>query len=414
MGIDSTTPFVLDYTKEQGIYTIITDFNSPEKAPLKLAADEYWMIDVGDLDQLEERCRQEGIEYIFAGCHEFCLDMTKELCRRLHAPFYASEEGWEVSRDKTLFKAHCISCDIDVAHGYQLSNDFAPQVLQTIVYPVVVKPSDASAERGLSVCYDEGELSKAYLYAQTFSQNGNIIVEEYVDGDEVDIFYYVDNEEAHLLAVHDNLQCFVNGRMNMSFVLNQSRYYDEYVAQVDQKVKKLIQRMRCHTGVVFFQAIRKNGKYYFLETGHRLDGVGCWVAMKWFCQCSYLEWMVDLAIGKHPVIAWNALDLSPQQKHSAIYLYWARPGRVCAIQGKYELAQMNGVTIGLERFRPGDVVQKTDNFLQIAWYLQIIAENTEQLVNKLVFINQTLRLVDQQGNSMMIPYEDYSFVYQHY
>ena len=41
--------------KRRGIYTIVTDNLSVEKAPLKLLADEYWMISTADIDVLEER-----------------------------------------------------------------------------------------------------------------------------------------------------------------------------------------------------------------------------------------------------------------------------------------------------------------------------------------------------------------------
>lgn len=414
MGIDCTTKFVIEYARTQGIYTIITDYNTLERAPLKRLADEYWMINVGDLDLLEERCRAEQITSVFAGCHEFCLDMAKELCKRLNLPFYASEEGWATGRDKARFKKHCMECGLDVAHGYPLDGFFSPEVLAAVRYPVVVKPSDASAERGLSICHNEAELRRGYENALSFSQNGNIIVEEYVEGNEVDIVYYVDDGIPHLICVNDNLLVKVNERMNMSFIPNQSRYYDEYVREVEAKVEKLIQRMECKNGVVTFQAIRKDGKYYFLEAGNRLDGAGCWVAMKRFYQASYLEWMVDLARGRKPVIDWNAVDFSPVGKHSAIYLYWARPGHVQAVKGRELIEGADGISIAIGRFQPGDTVVKTDNFIQIAWFIQITAESSTELVNKLAFVNQNLLLLDEHGQNLMIPYEDYEYILAYY
>lgn len=53
--------------KRRGIYTIVTDNLSVEKAPLKLLADEYWMISTADIDVLEEKCREEGVTAIMNG-----------------------------------------------------------------------------------------------------------------------------------------------------------------------------------------------------------------------------------------------------------------------------------------------------------------------------------------------------------
>ena len=83
LGIDTSTVDAIKYAKSKNIYTIVTDFNSPEAKPEKKAADEYWMIDVSDFEALKNRCMEEGITNIFAGNHEFCLDQCKRLCEEL-------------------------------------------------------------------------------------------------------------------------------------------------------------------------------------------------------------------------------------------------------------------------------------------------------------------------------------------
>ena len=53
MGSSTGTKEALIYAKSLAVYTIITDYNPPEKNLLKMLADEYWMIDVADLVTLE-------------------------------------------------------------------------------------------------------------------------------------------------------------------------------------------------------------------------------------------------------------------------------------------------------------------------------------------------------------------------
>ena len=100
MGVSSDTIDVLQYAKKLDVYTIITDYRPVEICKEKEMADEYWMIDLKDLDALEEKSRAEEVEAVYAGNNEFCLDQTRKLCARLGLPFYASEEGWLCSRDK--------------------------------------------------------------------------------------------------------------------------------------------------------------------------------------------------------------------------------------------------------------------------------------------------------------------------
>lgn len=414
MGIDSATAFALEYAESQGIYTIITDYNPPEKAPLKLQADEYWMINVGDIDLLEKRCREENVAGVFAGNHEFCLDMTRELCKRLELPFYASDEGWASGRDKARFKRHCMACGMDVAHWYHIDEAFDTDILESMEYPVVVKPADASSQRGFSICHNEKELRAGYMNALQFSQSGNIIVEEFVDGEEIDVIYYVHEGIPYLLCINDKLTVMVNERMNQSLLPNQSRYFDEYVSELSDKINQFVERLEYKEGAMFLQAIRKDGKYYFLEMGCRMDGFGCWVSTKTNYHFSYLECMVDLAVGRKPEINLSVLDFSPKGKYSATYLYWAAPGQVKEVIGRELIENTDGITVAMERFRPGDTVEKTDNLIQVGWFLEIVAGSSAELADKIRMINHNLQLLDTNGKSLMLPYENYEYILANY
>ena len=100
LGIDTSTGDAIEYAKSKNIYTIVTDYNSPEIKKEKKEADEYWMIDVSDFEALKKRCIDECVTNIYAGNHEFCLDQCKRLCKELGFPFYASDSGWNAARDK--------------------------------------------------------------------------------------------------------------------------------------------------------------------------------------------------------------------------------------------------------------------------------------------------------------------------
>ena len=132
MGVDNSVMEALEYAKSKGIYTIVTDYNPPEKVKEKQIADDYWMINVADLDALEQKCREEGVTNIYAGNHEFCLDQCKKLCERLGFPFYASDEGWRAARDNAFYKQVCQECGLDTPKRYHLDENFTQEDLDTL------------------------------------------------------------------------------------------------------------------------------------------------------------------------------------------------------------------------------------------------------------------------------------------
>lgn len=86
-GRPAATPDIVRAAKRMGVYTIVTDNVPPERSPAKLMADEYWDISTAEVERLAERVRDEGVDGIFTGVHEFNLKRTKELCALCGKPF---------------------------------------------------------------------------------------------------------------------------------------------------------------------------------------------------------------------------------------------------------------------------------------------------------------------------------------
>ena len=67
LGTSYGTLLMLEYAKSQGVHTIVTDYLEPAHSPGKQVANEYWMISTGELDELEARCREEGVTAVVCG-----------------------------------------------------------------------------------------------------------------------------------------------------------------------------------------------------------------------------------------------------------------------------------------------------------------------------------------------------------
>lgn len=408
MGCSFGTEEALKYAKRIGIYTIITDYYSIESSNLKKMADEFWTIDVANIDELEKKCREENITGIFAATSEFCLDNTKELCHRLNLPFYASDEGWACSRDKERFKKHCIQCGLYVPHSYSIEQIKEINAWDSIHYPVIVKPVDSCAQQGLSICNNIFELEKGIKNGLNYSAIKRITVEEYITGNELAIMYYFVDGKPIPVEIVDMIYMSVNGRNNFVFAKQHSRFQDEYLKNISQKVEKLFQNMKCYNGVAFIQVIRKNGTYYFLELGYRINAGGSWVVTKKMSGISSIEFMVDYALGfKYKLFFDSQTDLNPEHKTGGIYLLWAKPGKIARIEGLDGVNKLSDVEIVLQHFNIGDEIPKETSMRQIAFYIAVVANDHADLRTKIKEINTTLHIYDTQGNDLLLYLTDY-------
>lgn len=405
LGIDTTTRYAVEYARSKGVYTIITDYNTPEQAPLKRLADEYWMINVADIDTLEAKCREEQVTAVFAGNHEFCLDMTKELAQRLGLPFCASDLSWACTRDKALFKEYCIQAGLDVPKRYELQWPITEEMLDRIDLPVIVKPVDACASRGITVCHSRENLKDAYEYALQFSDSGNIIVEDYIEGEFVAAHFYVHDGKTYLTNVNFNVMTTAGATsMESGFAAVKHKRYTQFIQDnLMDRFDKLIKSMDINHGPVMIQGIPYNGRFYVFEMGSRLDGIGDFTLGKPLFGFSLVEAMVDFALGRTYPYAGQSYLNTNKNRVGIILLIRANPGVVSRVD-KGVLSSVKGVDVVLERFRVGDEIRETRNMTQFAYFLSIVNESLTETIETIKQINEKLLLLDENGNNLLIPF----------
>lgn len=408
LGVDTSTKYALEYANTlENVKTIVVNYSS-ENESIRQMADEIWRIDLKEIDLLEQKCREEDITGIYAGNSEFCLDQAKELTKRLGLPFYASDEAWVCSRDKLRFKKHCLECGLNVPKLYQLQKPFAPEILAAMEYPVIVKPTDSCAQQGLSICYDQEELLEAYDKAMEKSNCKKVVVEEYVDGSECAFAYIVVNGVPYFESITDLFPISYEGRN--FFVFDNLRKFspNDYARKMAEQAKVVLEHMNVRQGSALLQAIQKDGKFYFLEFAHRLDGVLSWVPVKQVQGTNKVELMVDLALGKDVLQRAEVLTRGDIQEEVAVYFPLCNPGKIKEIVGLDKVKAMDGIEVNLERFHKGDEVKKSDSMLQLAYFISIIAVDREEMAEKIRKINETLHIYDENGKDMLRQFDNYN------
>ncbi|MCQ2508308.1 MAG: ATP-grasp domain-containing protein [Dorea sp.] len=408
LGVDSAFVGIISTAKEKGLYTIVSDFYTPEQNPAKLLADEYWMIDVSDLDALEKKVHEEGVTAVMAGNHETCLDNALLLNKRLGFPFYATDYSWEVARDKSLFKQLAEECGLDIAKNYGMIYETDPELVKALEYPVVVKPVDSSSMRGFSVAHSEEEFYKAYEYARSFSATRRVMVEEFLDGLEFLICGYAQNGNIKITICNDTYTNHFYGRDVMAQFLPIRLDY-EMSPDFSQKCIHLAEKMQIQNGAFFFQGIRHKGKFCLIEGTARLDGGGLWNICNQLFGFNVVGNLINYARGIEPDSLLEDFDFNLKGRSFAVYGIWTHPGVVKEVHGVEEVATMDGVDIILKRFLPGTKVGLNYNLTQICFYLNLVAKNGKEMAEKFRYINNHLKLINEDGENMcayMTNYDD--------
>ena len=404
LGTSKGSVEMVKLAKKKGLYTIVTDFKDPVHSRAKLFADEYWMIDVSDIDALEERCRAEKVNGVVCGVSEFCLEVTMELTKRLGLPCYCTPEAWHYSRNKYDFKQLCKRVGVRMAEDYYLSNPPTEAELDSVKFPVVVKAIDLSENRGMSYCYDREELVEACKYARSASKSETIIVERMIKGPEVAADYVMADGEVSLLSFNSlNHQ---SGELQncYSISITEQKYLKKFLEEENEDIIQALKAVGCREGFAWVEMIvDEDGHFYLLEMGYRLCGNEINVPLKALTGFDVHEWIIDYAMGKKH----KSTELPPMQKDyfngvGCVYCLWSnQEATIGAIDGLEEVEKAG--------FSWDSVVQVGDKvpMHSLMGELMFTASTIQDTCDALAYLNEKVSVKNTSGEEMVIHFTDY-------
>lgn len=396
---------MIKYAKSKGVYTIVTDPRTPEESIAKQISDEYWMINTGDIDALEQKCREEGVTAVICGISEFCLEVCMELCKRLGFPCYCTPEAWKYSRDKEAFKTLCKKLGAPVATDYYLSDALTDEEIDKVKLPVVVKPVDMSGNRGISYCYTKEELVNAYKYARSLSKSDKIIVEKLLKGKEWYSNYAIVDGEIRLLTLN-GMYAEPGYLKNLySLTTTVSDNVKRFCEEINPKIEEVLRKVGCKQGLAWVQVmLDEDGKFYIIEMGYRLPGDMTFIPYMEMFNFDVTKWLVDYALGiKKPISEMPNDQTGAYEKCGCCYSLWThKEGTIAKISGIEELLNnkgfgyysLNQVGSHIPVHRPVGVLTFTSN-------------DIEGMIEKIKLINNTISVIDTDNEDIIIRYTDF-------
>lgn len=411
LGSDYGTIDLVREAHRMGMYVIVADLM--ESSPTKQEADEAWLISTTEIDVLEAKCREVGVSGVLTGASDFNTTCCRKLCKRLGLPLYCdSDLAWEAARNKRLFKDLCKEAGAPVAKDFIITSIDDESVLDSVTYPVVVKPVDKSANRGMSYCNNREELVEAYNYAKSISDHDTIIVEKELHGPEFAAHYVVAEGKARLLYFGSEHHQPGQRNNQYSLVYTTSAYLPQYLEEVNGYLINVFQKAGCKEGIVWVECIRDDdGHFYLFEMGYRFGATMLYTWYEKVMGFNSVRWMIEYATGKTHKLSDLPEGLSkPYKALSASYhLFTEREGRVDCIKGLDIIEKMPNVIIDIPK-RSG---HKVPSHACIG-VIRIYGEDCGHLCETIDYINRYLRIEDESGNNMIILFDDFESVKSEY
>ncbi len=189
--------------KELGYYVGVIDYD-PNAVGIPFA-DEYFNVSTNDPEGVAATAKKfapDGIMTTATDMPMRSIAYAGEVCNlpaiSLDTAIKSTDKG-EMIR---AFEQH----GVEHPWFYLVSDISELNALKdSLTYPLIMKPTDNSASRGVVLCRDFDEVMREFDYSKGSSHNGNVIIEEYLEGKEVSVEVITLDGVSHIIQITDKI-----------------------------------------------------------------------------------------------------------------------------------------------------------------------------------------------------------------
>lgn len=394
--------------KKLGMFVGVTDYNPPEKSPAKAIADASYMVSTTDVEAVADLIKKEKYDGVTVGFVDVLLPYYADICAAAGLPCYGTKEQFEIFINKDRYKALMREYGVPTIPEYEVDPD-DPSTMEGIIYPVLVKPADSSGARGITICSDRDELLEALARAREFSTTGRILVERYIDTEEVTIFWVFKDGEHYLTAfanrhVKHNQEGVIPLPVGYTYP---SVYLPRYRETVEEKAKAMFRAAGIKDGMMFMQCKVENGDCLVYDIGYRLTGSLEYKNILRASGYDVMDMMLCHAVTGsmgEPRLGEKA-DPALGGSYSFNVSCLSAPGRIAEIRGLDTVRSMPGVIDVVVAHPPGDVItEKMVGLLaQITVRILGSASDKKELGERMLAVQKAISIISDDGRELMLP-----------
>ena len=402
LGGDRFSVDIVKTAQNMGIYTIVTDWYDTKRSPAKLVADEYWNISIEDYDLLSQKIKESGVDGVFTGFTDSYLLPYQHLCEINNLPSYGTKQQFEILTNKALYKEWCRRFNVPTIKQYDVTS-------KDIQYPVIVKPVDGSGSRGLQICHNSQELEIAVIEAKKSSKQGEVIIERYMTGQEVTIFWTFVDGEYYLSAIGNRHVKQNQGKDVIPLPVGYtfpSVVIPKYQQEVEENVKKMFSELGIRNGMMFMQCKVEDGTCYVYDIGYRLTGSMEYKLLDKVSGYNPIKMLISFALtgkmGEQDITEKvNPLTMQPCYNVSCL----CAPGTIKEFNGCEQLKNQEGVIDTILTHYPGDTITEEMRGLLTQITVRVLGyvNSREELFNSMQNIGNIIQIVSTKGENLLLP-----------
>lgn len=322
--------------KEMGLYVAVLDFN-PNAIGIPYA-DEYFNASTMDENAVLEVAKEFKPDGIMTLATDMPMRGVAKVSDTLGLHSISYETAVKATDKYDMIKAF-EEHNVPAPWFYLVKSfDELVSLKDKINYPCIMKPTDNAGSHGVVKIHSYEELLDKYEYSHGCSRRGNVIVEEYLDGDEVSVEVMVVDGKVNVLQITDKLTTGAPYFVEMGH--SQPSRLD---VEIQNKIKDVAERSCKAIGINKGPAhvemkVTSQGEPKMIELGARMGGDNITTHLVPLSTgIDMVECTIRIALGE-------TVDVTPTLNCGSAIRYFEAPfGKIKSIEGVEEALKIDGV-----------------------------------------------------------------------
>ncbi len=376
---------IIKKAKLMGFHVIVADISS--SSPGKDIADEFLCIDTNDKEGLLMYAKEKSVKIVIGEQTDRVVPIAAYLNEQLSLNAGIKPEIAKRFTDKFLMHEVLKENGIRV-HEYQKISTIQEAKLfgEKYGYPLIIKPISSQSSLGVFKIDSPDQLGEHLAQTMKYSDDGCVLVEQFVRGTELTVEGISIDSIAYPLAVSEK-EHFKYNECVAKKIIYPPAYNDVQIAGISGYIKTVVETLGLVNGIFHAELKYFNGEAFLLEVaarggGHKIASIiAPFVSGVDIYECfikSVNKEKVNIPVGINRSAMLGFFDL--------------KPGRVKKINGLEEIRQNKNVYEVKLRFKEGDEIKEASDDTNRLGYYILMAKERDEVIELDRFVNSTLQI----------------------
>ena len=360
LGAGNAQIDAIEYCKEHGYEVVGCSYTTVDCGIPHL--DIFEQVDIKNVEGVAALAKKYGVSAIYSVGSDIAMPSVMKAAEMLGLPHFISAETAEICHSKGRMR-ETLGEDFEGNASFRVCSTL-DEAMRYSDFPAMMKPVDSQGQRGCFRVDSAADIEEHFEASISYSFEGKVIIEEFIDGPEVSVNAYMQDGELKFALVSDRyaFEEYPGGiikehRVPSSFADSEAQ------AKAVDLTRRVAQKIGISNGPCYLQIKLKGGKDpVILEVTPRLDGCHMWNLIKHYCGADLLD-----ACFRHLLEGESVLDgefTMPEEEYSLEFM--SRPPNTSFSKADFD-------TEGAEHvcyyYDDGDRVLKINGYIEKCGYI---------------------------------------------